>query len=62
MIFAETVLMNIKDQDGEVDPGADTVNECLQRDFNQIKETMTRCRFRMDISFLCLLINKLHFE
>jgi len=27
--------------------------EYLKNDFKKIKQTMTRCRFRLDISFLC---------
>lgn len=45
-IFAETVLMNIK---------ADTSEEVVRFDMARIQEIVTRCRFRLDISFLCLL-------
>lgn len=65
IIFAETVLMCLQDEieKHQIQFGADETkrnpSQTFKEDFERIKKTMTQCRFRMDISFLTLLITTL---
>ncbi len=35
------------------------VSDHLKNDFAKIKQTMTKCRFKLDISFLCQMVNEI---
>ncbi|CDW82921.1 UNKNOWN [Stylonychia lemnae] len=61
-IYAGTVLMCLQDElEKQQASNENSKNHQLsfKEDFDRIKSTMTQCRFRMDISFLILLINSL---
>ncbi len=40
-----------------INEATNSMNDHLKNDFTKIKDTMARCRFRLDISFICQIVN-----